>query len=101
VRLVHDERDSRRAGAEYRVAEIHRFQRVRSMRTVPSSAAPSSKATVALVLPGPLTVAVNVTFWPALAGFDDEVTVVVDDDVDVFTVSVSAPELAARLESPL
>jgi hypothetical protein len=67
---------------------------------VPSVVAPSRNVTVPVgVPPVPVTVAVNVTDWPAVEGLTEEVSVVVL--AFVFTTWVTTEDvLAAKLESP-
>lgn len=66
----------------------------------PIPAAPSKNVTLPVGAPEALeTVAVKVTVWPAVAGFSDEVTDVLD--VNPITVCVRAVEvLASKVASP-
>jgi hypothetical protein len=62
---------------------------------VASSVAPSINFTLPVgVPPVDVTVAVNVTFWPWLDGFSEEVTA--DDVVALLTTCESAVDLLAR-----
>ena len=47
-----------------------------------------------------MIVAVNVTLWPTFAGFDDDVTVVVDEVAAELIVRPAEPVLVAKLPSP-
>ena len=70
---------------------------------VPSVVEPCMKFTVPLGVPEPgdvtLTVAVNVTGWPAVPGFDEEVTIVVV--LALLTVWLKEPLLLGKLLFPL
>ena len=67
---------------------------------VASVVVPSLNVTVPVGVPLPLTVAVKVTCWPNVDGFDDDVSVVVV--LLLFTVCVTAADvLDSKLESPL
>jgi hypothetical protein len=71
---------------------------------VPMLVAPSRNATVPVIVPAEVlvTVAVNVTVWPAVEGFTEEArTVVVAGLAGLFTVCVKAIEvLGANVASP-